>query len=328
GKLNILFIIPDDPDSNEEWKTDVADYPESWAVGASGEADDSTEQQQTIYELNETIKQLTTKLEFAETMARESQSIASTTKRDVQERDSKIEELNKEISALKSSAHISDDKEIVNKSTISELEEKNTELSQQIESLTEELNNANEGLETLAIIESEIEKFEDIKKKKDAKIQELTESRDSLQSRVEQLEAERNGLKRTIESNLSAQSGSESRLREEIAQLKQENEQLKQAQATLTDHDMPAYTAPEPIADMVELEPLDIVETQENTTIISAIDESLDNTDWLVATPPEGTSMRSLAKSDDQSDFGYQAPPPRKQLPDNDAQMSLWGDEF
>ncbi len=291
----------------------------------STEIVDSAEQQQKIDELNNEIETLTTKLEFSETMARESQSIASTTKKELQERETEIENLNREISALKSSAHISDDKETVNISTINELEEKNEELSRQIESLSEELSTANESLQTLEIIESQIEKFEEVKKKKDSKIQELIENRDSLLSRIEQLEAERLGLKRTVETNIAAQSESEIKLRDEINQLRMENEQLKQARVSVTDNEMPIYSAPEPIANAVKLEP---VEAEENTTIISAIDESLDNTDWLVATPPEGTSMRLLTKSDDQSDFGYQAPPPRKQMPDNDAQMSLWDDEF
>ena len=122
----------------------------------STEIVDSAEQQQKIDELNNEIETLTTKLEFSETMARESQSIASTTKKELQERENEIENLNREISALKSSAHISDDKETVNISTINELEEKNEELSRQIESLSEELSTANESLQTLEIIESQI----------------------------------------------------------------------------------------------------------------------------------------------------------------------------
>ncbi len=57
-------------------------------------------------------------------------------------------------------------------------------------------------------------------------------------------------------------------------------------------------------------------------TKISAIDETLDETEWLVATPPEGTVIKSVSIASD-SDFGYQEPP-RKQPPVNDAQMSLF----
>ena len=37
GKVNILFIIPD---NTGEWKDDVANYPETWVVGAAGDVDD------------------------------------------------------------------------------------------------------------------------------------------------------------------------------------------------------------------------------------------------------------------------------------------------
>lgn len=55
---------------------------------------------------------------------------------------------------------------------------------------------------------------------------------------------------------------------------------------------------------------------------ISAIDESMDSTEWLVATPPEGSNMRVASPSD--ADFGYQEPPRKSRAPQNDAQMSLF----
>ncbi|WP_300935743.1 hypothetical protein [uncultured Muribaculum sp.] len=55
---------------------------------------------------------------------------------------------------------------------------------------------------------------------------------------------------------------------------------------------------------------------------ISAIDESMDSTQWLVATPPEGANLKVTSPSD--SDFGYQEPPRKPQPPENDAQMLLF----
>lgn len=52
---------------------------------------------------------------------------------------------------------------------------------------------------------------------------------------------------------------------------------------------------------------------------ISAIDELMDSTDWLVAPTPE--PPKETPKEDD---FGYQAPPPKKHIPDDDRQLSLW----
>ncbi|MCM1505003.1 MAG: hypothetical protein NC127_07390 [Muribaculum sp.] len=59
-----------------------------------------------------------------------------------------------------------------------------------------------------------------------------------------------------------------------------------------------------------------------STAKISAIDETLDETEWLIATPPEGVVSKAVSMVSD-SDFGYQEPP-RKQPPVNDAQMSLF----
>ena len=55
---------------------------------------------------------------------------------------------------------------------------------------------------------------------------------------------------------------------------------------------------------------------------ISAIDETLDSTEWLIATPPKGMVAKTTGIASD-ADFGYQEPP-RKPTPDNAAQMSLF----
>lgn len=55
---------------------------------------------------------------------------------------------------------------------------------------------------------------------------------------------------------------------------------------------------------------------------ISAIDESMDSTEWLVATPPAGVAVKVAPPSDPA--FGYQEPPRKPQPPENDAQMLLF----
>lgn len=62
--------------------------------------------------------------------------------------------------------------------------------------------------------------------------------------------------------------------------------------------------------------------SKRNVPRISAIDESMDSTQWLVATPPEGANLKVTSPSD--SDFGYQEPPRKPQPPENDAQMLLF----
>ena len=137
-------------------------------------------------------------------------------------------------------------------------------------------------------IQSEMDKFERIKKKKDSKIAELQNEIQLYKSQNSQLENDIESLKSTIENNLYNQAISENRLKKEIAKLKGDKEDKE-----------------------------DVQEVK-----ISAIDESLDDADWLISIPPEGTQMRpSSSTSDD--DFGYQEPT-KKTTPNNEAQMSLW----
>jgi len=96
-------------------------------------------------------------------------------------------------------------------------------------------------------------------------------------------------LKSTVENNLQLQAASEALLREEIERLRK-----------------PADTPRG---------------KRKKTQQISSIDESLDDTNWLVPTPPEGTNARLAGVSD--SEFGYQAPQHRDE-PNNPAQMLLW----
>ena len=57
---------------------------------------------------------------------------------------------------------------------------------------------------------------------------------------------------------------------------------------------------------------------------ISAIDELLDGSDWMVSTPPPPPpAPRQPKEPQAEDDFGYKAPPRRQHI-DNDAQMSLW----
>ena len=108
-------------------------------------------------------------------------------------------------------------------------------------------------------------------------------------SKVSSLERDVDSLKSTIENNLYNQAISENRLKKEIENLKSKSD------------------------DKVE----EITEVK-----ISAIDESLDDADWLISIPPEGTQMRPNSSSSD-DDFGYQEPT-KKSTPNNEAQMSLW----
>jgi len=61
---------------------------------------------------------------------------------------------------------------------------------------------------------------------------------------------------------------------------------------------------------------------EDGTDDTTAFDPSLDDTDWLVATPPPGTPVRTPGVTDDE--FGYHEPKRRKSVADDPAQMSLF----
>lgn len=57
---------------------------------------------------------------------------------------------------------------------------------------------------------------------------------------------------------------------------------------------------------------------------ISAIDTTLEDTDWLLATPPPRKKGDAPSDPSANPDFGYQEPAKKPIIPDNPAQMSLW----
>ncbi|MCM1448822.1 MAG: hypothetical protein NC082_00620 [Clostridiales bacterium] len=158
-----------------------------------------------------------------------------------------------------------------------------------------QLDEAHANLEIAATIQEEVERIQESMAKKNQKIAELNVEIRRRDDRINALEAEELSLRKTIETNLLNQAQSEKTLREDMERLEQ---QLASA----------------PTRDKSR-------NKRRQAPKISAIDEDLDNTDWLVATPPEGTSARTSGVPD--NEFGYQEPS-RKNPPENSAQMSLW----
>ena len=107
---------------------------------------------------------------------------------------------------------------------------------------------------------------------------------------IEEKDEEISSLKATVDNNIQLQAASEALLREEIERLRKSPESTPRTK-------------------------------RKKTAQISSIDESLDDTNWLVSTPPEGINARPGGVSD--SEFGYQAPQHRDE-PNNPAQMLLW----
>lgn len=178
------------------------------------------------------------------------------------------------------------------------------DLRNQLAQARNELQASHQEQETvLSQIQSQLDGFEDLKARKDAKISELQNSNSSL--------------KRTIESNLYNHVEAEKQLRDEISGLKNAlNEAEKKATEAIS-----AKEEAEGALASLKAAANDAV--QESTVAAEPskgrkrgrprkikIDSDLDNTDWF-----------TTAKDD--PDFGYHEPP-RRPVNDNEAQLSLF----
>ncbi|MDE6085149.1 MAG: hypothetical protein K2G40_01945, partial [Muribaculaceae bacterium] len=256
--------------------------------------------------LNEKCNQLT---DGAEKLSEENESLKAENTRlesDNREAGIKIKELNEQLEVLKIKTDMSDvmlndlnsrassSKHEVEErdATISSLQEELNQLRANHEITVEELAQANANLEIAAQIHSEIDKIHEILSRKNTQINDLNNELRRRDERINALEAEEKSLKHTIETNLQNQANSEKALNEEIEQLRQSSSSRDKRN-----------------------------NRRKNTPHISAIDEDLDNTDWLIATPPAGKNARTPGVTD--SEFGYQEPH-RNNPPENSAQMSLW----
>lgn len=161
--------------------------------------------------------------------------------------------------------------------------------------------------ETVKKLQTRVEELEASVKSKDAENErlasELAEAKASLPNAED--------VMRKIEEFESVLNKRDERIRS----LKDERDQL-QKRVDALEHPVENITAePEmPIIDKPRRK-------RKSRPKISAIDETIDGTEWLVAAPPEKPA-KNIAPTPD-PDFGYQEPP-KKTSPINDAQMSLF----
>ena len=180
-----------------------------------------------------------------------------------------------------------------------EINERYRSTLEELEACREELKEANDNLEIAADVQDKIEQCEAIINRRNERISALKAEKESMTDQIARLEKENETLKTTIERNLHDRAASETELRNEIEALKRVSEEA---------------AATTPVNDKTR--------RRKKAPKISAIDESLNDTEWLIATPPEGVVAKATGVSSD-SDFGYQEPQ-RKSAPDNSAQMSLF----
>ncbi len=249
------------------------------------------------------LLQYETKTGMADQMVTDLNQIAANAKQELADKKKECEEqrekLNEYIIENKTQADRLDRSE----KTIKELEEKMALANEQLQSTQSELAEAQENLSVLNEIQQMVDQFETVKSKKDAKIAELNANIDSLNKKIE-------SLQKTIEQNLEEHAHTEDALRQEIIKLKSNTTSDSAEEENVTTYDN--QKAEESVVEEPDMQ----------LPHISAIDESLDNTDWLSPFPSE----EELKKSETQTNTTAKTSSPQKKstINDNDTQLSLW----
>lgn len=181
-----------------------------------------------------------------------------------------------------------------------ELQVKYDESLSRNDALAKELDEANSLLEEVKQeMIGKMAQVEDVLSRRDEKIRMFKEQKEELSVKVISLEKEIANLKESLEESVQNHAVAESELRKA-------REQVSEAVAAGASEEKPKRKR----------------NSKKSMPKISAIDETLDSTEWLIATPPKGMVAKTTGMASD-ADFGYQEPP-RKQTPDNAAQMSLF----
>lgn len=218
----------------------------------------------------------------------------------------------------------------------------------EVEHLREQLEEANENLRIVEDLNEKMKKLEEThlryeaekrtlrdqllaQKEELAKRDEEKRTYDEViamkDNRIRTLEDQAGSLRKTIENNLYEHARTEGVLREEIErlnnrryQLKEEKQEASAAEPSPADTPAPA-DAPvaAPAEDAAKEAKPKSRRGRKPKMKISAIDESITDTDWLVGSPP----AKKKGEAEDAPEFGYHEPEHRP-TPEHPAQMSLW----
>jgi DNA repair exonuclease SbcCD ATPase subunit len=196
-----------------------------------------------------------------------------------------IEDRSAEVSAL-------EEKVAALEAQLKEEKELNERVNDELELLRGKENDADALTQELSEIEKQIEKFEVIKAKKDERIANLTKE-------LEAANQNSATLKQSLDDIIKSQANAERKLKDEIAQLKSELAEAKQAQAA------------EP--KQAEKRTKSTSASRSSLGQDSPIDDILSDTDWLVSP----SSLKSKSSGTNHSNNQH-----RRE--ENDAQMSLF----
>ena len=246
--------------------------------------------------MEELIFNYKTKTEVADQMVVDLNNIAATAKQSLADKEKECDEQKAKIETILAENNSQSEKLKNSESAVTELQNKLTLANEELESLQAELSEATENLSVLNEIQAMVEKFEEVKKDKDTKISELSKTNKKLEEEIDSLKA-------TLSQNMMDNANTISVLQQEIAALKNKSS--------------------DDISD-ADNEQDNKSDNGEQTLKISAIDETLDNTDWLSPFPSEDEIKANDIVSDTDSTFGYKPPVKKNNPPEDSGQMSLW----
>lgn len=218
----------------------------------------------------------------------------------------------------------------------------------EVEHLREQLEEANENLRIVEDLNEKMKKLEEThlryeaekrtlrdqllaQKEELAKRDEEKRTYDEViamkDNRIRTLEDQAGSLRKTIENNLYEHARTEGVLREEIERLNNRRYQLKEEKQEASAAEPSPADTPAPADAPVAAPAEDAAKEAKSKSRrgrkpkmkISAIDESITDTDWLVASPP----AKKKGEAEDAPEFGYHEPEHRP-TPEHPAQMSLW----
>ncbi len=327
--------------SMEEWQAESAEKDEQLA-SSRAQADRLALE---VEKLRAALEQAKVKDEFGGAMINELQSKAAEARDEAADARQQLESLQAEVASLRAgNARLE-----AERASLSErLDEANEslrvveEMHLQLDKL-EEARKHNESVQRCQ--KDEILALTEQLKRQELEKAEYSEAMAAKENSIRNLEEQTDSLRKTIENNLYEHARSESVLRAEIDRLKSlAGRTPEKAQTYPSDAGTLSFAEEPSMSDGETLEVLLPASKEEGRNgasadpaegkrkggkrgrkpkvRISAIDDTIEDTDWLVATPPAGKKAQA-ARQDNSNEFGYKEPD-RKITPDHPAQMSLW----
>ncbi len=228
----------------------------------------------------------------------------------------KVEELESENAALSQKLKEADDRHVSDTGSITSLTEELNQarsLMKQANAHEEELNELRQQVEDLQEIAAQTEKIVELAEKKEARIAELKirlKDAENAFENVDRLMKENKSLRSSLESNRYEYALEMSKLRSEIEEMKRAKPRRGRPRKVWAKEENP---------DDQESNESNQKKKQPH---ISAIDELIEGSEWLVAPTPE--EVRSQLVEEPSDDFGYKAPPRKNTTIDDSNQLTLF----